>query len=483
MTLRNRTLSGFRWTATVKFASQIITWAITLLVVRLLTPTDYGLLAMATVFVAFLTMFSELGLGPAIVQRRDMDETLLRRVFGVVLLVHAGLAAILALSAPLIAAFYNEPRVAPIVQVLSIQFVLSAFIVIPDAQLLRRMEFRNRSLLDLSGAIIGSVATLALAFSGEGVWSLVTGSILSQTWKTIGLNVLSPFPHWPEFSLRGLKSMLAFGGHITAAGVFGMFFAQIDTVICAKLLGHEILGFYSVGVNLASLPSQKTAGLVNGVAFPAFSSVQHDVRKVREYVLMGVRVLSFFAFPVSWGMSSIAPEIVQVVLGPKWTMATIPLQALALVVPFRIVGNFIGVAVQGRGRPDIILRNTIWAASLGAPLLFGGAYFWGLTGLSVAWLVVSPLLFIPALMRSASVINVGISDVTRASVPAAGASLAMYAVVYFTRRIIGHADMLHMIILIAVGVITYGTVSLLANRERTAEVVTLLRSMAVAPRS
>ena len=153
MSLRSQALSGFRWTVSVRLLSQLVTWVITLAVIRLLAPADYGLLAMATVFVAFLTMFSELGLGAAIVQKAEVDEKLLKRAFGLILIVHFSLAALLALAAPLIAAFYTEPRVIPILRVLSLQFLLAAFAVIPDAQLQRRMEFRNRSLLDGKGTM------------------------------------------------------------------------------------------------------------------------------------------------------------------------------------------------------------------------------------------------------------------------------------------------------------------------------------------
>src|SRR5665647_184336 len=135
MNLRSQALSGLRWTASVRLVSQVITWAITLVVIRLLTPADYGLLAMATVFVSFLAMFSELGLGAALVQKADVDDELLKRAFGVILVIHFSLAALLMLSAPLIGDFYNEPRVVPVIRVLSLQFVLAGFSVIPDAQL------------------------------------------------------------------------------------------------------------------------------------------------------------------------------------------------------------------------------------------------------------------------------------------------------------------------------------------------------------
>lgn len=485
MSLRSQALSGFRWSASARLVSQLITWAITLVVIRLLTPADYGLLAMATVFVAFLSMFSELGLGAAVVQQRDVDEHLLRRVFGVVLVIHFSLAALLAIGAPLVARFFAEPQVIPIVRVLALQFVVAAFTVIPDAQLLRRMEFRNRSLLDLSGAMIGSVMTLTMAFAGAGVWALVTGSLVGQIWKAIGINFLSPFLRWPDFSLHGMRSLFTFGGHITAAGVFGMFFAQVDIIICAKVLGNEILGFYSVAVQIASLPSQKISGLVNSVAFPAFSSVQHDVRKVGENVLLGVRILSFFAFPLTWGMSSIAPEIVEVILGSKWTLSTVPLQVLALIIPFRIAGNFVGIAVQALGRSDILLHNTIWASLVAPPLLFAGAYLGGVIGLSLAWLAVLPCLFVPALMRSVPVLNVPVSRILAVMMPAAGAGSIMYVAVVAARHMLGgaHGTALSMYVLIAVGALAYCTASFGLSRKGTFEVLDVVRSIATSKRA
>ena len=131
MSLQSQALSGFRWSAGLKVFSQIITWAITIFVIRLLTPADYGLLAMATVSVAFLTMFSELGLGAAVVQKSTVEEPLLRRVMGVVLVLHFFLAALLVLVAPLVADFYNEPRVTPILRVLSLQSVSYTHLTLP----------------------------------------------------------------------------------------------------------------------------------------------------------------------------------------------------------------------------------------------------------------------------------------------------------------------------------------------------------------
>lgn len=484
MTLREQALSGFRWNATARLASQIITWAITLVVIRLLTPEDYGLLAMSTVFVMFFAAFSEFGLGAAVIQKVDDDESLLPRVFGATLLIHFSVAGALVLAAPFIADFYDEPRVTNVIRVLSLQFVLAAFAVIPNAQLQRRMEFRKRSLLDLSATITASVTTLVMAFAGFGVWALVAGTLVSQAWKAVGLNVISPFLARPEFSARGMRALLRFGSQITAAQLVSLFASQVDLIICGRMLGKEATGFYAVAMHLASMPHQRVLGIINQVAFPTFSRMQANIQKVGENVLLGTRILSFFAFPLMWGMSSIAQEIVEVVLGAKWMPAAIPLQVLGLIMPLRMIANFLPSAIQGMGRSDIMLINSLYAAVI-LPVAFLIGVNWGLLGISLTWLIASPLLFTQAMLRSLPVLGLRMSKLLHAMMPALSASAVMYiavtAVRYFFME--GQGGVLRLCVLSAVGALTYSAVSFGLNRKGTNEVLEMLRSILVLKRA
>ena len=298
-------------------------------------------------------------------------------------------SGMLVLGAPASPASCRTP-VVPVVQVLALQLViLLEFSVRPGYQLQRRMEFRNRSLLDLSGAMVGSATTLTMALWVQACGRSLRAPCLERCGEPSGSIGFPPFVRWPDFSVKGMRPLLKFGGHITAARHF-RHVLRADRRHHLRQAARQresrlLCGCLEPGV----VTKPENRGLINGVAFPAFSSMQHDIRKVRENVQLGVGVLSFFAFPVAWGMSSIAPEIVEVILGPKWVLATIPLQALALIMPLRIMGNFVGIAVQGLGRPDIALRNTIWASIIGPPVLVAGAYSGQLIGLSSAWLVVS----------------------------------------------------------------------------------------------
>jgi teichuronic acid exporter len=481
MNLRSQALAGLRWTVSVRLFSQIITWGITLLVIRILSPADYGLLAMATVFIAFLSMFSEIGLGAAVVQSSDVNLPLLRRTFGVLLIINLGLMAILFVTAPWIGEFYNEPQLTPIVRVLSLQFFLGGLSVIPDAQLQRRMEFRTRSLLDLSGAVAGSLTTLTMALSGAGVWSLVAGSMLGQTIKTIGTNYYSPFFHLPDFSIKGMQPLLRFGGHFTSVQVIWMFLSQVDVIICAKLLGTQALGFYSVAMQLASLPGQRISSLVNQVAFPTFSRIQEDIPKVRTSMLFGVRILSLVGFPILFCISAMAPEIIEVVLGDKWISSTFALQALALMIPFRLIGNFVGTVTQSVGRTDIILRNVLFSLVVIPSALFLGARGWGLTGLALGWLFASPLIFFQAMVSTAPVFGMSLRQLAASMIPSALASLLAYIAVALARNLLPSADhsFVRLVALLTVGMASYAGASHLLNRQGMREGLDLFRNIMV----
>jgi teichuronic acid exporter len=377
MNFKSQVIGGLGWVAGTNFLGQLATWSITIVVMRLLSPTDYGLLAMASVFVAFLGLMATAGLGPAIVQAGTLDDAILRQLLGLIIIVNAVLFCLLYFAAPIIADFFDEPRLVVIVRVLSSQFVISCFSVIPESLLARALKFKIRALVNLGAQLAGGALTLALAFSGYGVWSLVAGAIFSTTINMVGVNFAAPYLHWPHFSFLGAGTLISFGGKVTAGRVLWFFYSQADMFVAGKLLGKEALGFYSVAMHLASLPVQKVSGILNQVAFPAFSKIQNDSATVKLHVLKSVRILSFLSFPVLWGISSIAPEIVQLLLGPKWEPAILPLQILPMIMPLRMISNsFLPSAVDAIGRPDITMKNLI-GASIIMPVAFLIGCQWG----------------------------------------------------------------------------------------------------------
>ena len=456
---------GLKWTAGAKFASQVITWGITIFVMRLLAPADYGLLAMASVFLALLGLFAEIGLGPALVQQADTSLQKQRQAFGVILLMNLTLFLLLNAAASLIALFYAEPKLTNVIRVMSLQFLMIPFSVIPEVLLQRRLDFKYRSLSDLGSTVIGSVATLILAVAGFGVWSLVIGNLAGFFFRAVFFNIFAPFRAWPSFSLKGMRSTLAFGGNVTGSKFLWFFFTQADTVIVGRVLGGEILGIYSVALHLATLPVQRVSAILNQVAFPAFSRFQHDRDLIAAQLLKALGLIAVVAFPILWGMSAVAPELIAVLLGPKWTAAVLPMQILAWVMPFRAVVGFLPSVTDAMGRPEIGLSNALLGCFVMPLAFFVGAH-WGIKGVSLAWLIAYPILLAINMNRMIRVVGVRSRDVLTRLAPTLLCAGGMYLAVWGARTLIAGrvSNLAALLIEIAAGGLAYLVLTLLLNR-------------------
>lgn len=476
MDVGQRALSGLKWNAGARLAGQVLNWAVTLVVIRLLAPEDYGLMSMTIVFVAFLGIFSDLGLGLSVVQSRDLDEQLLRKIYGMVLVSHVALFTLLFVSAPLVAAFFGDPELVPLVQVISTQFALSAVAWIPGAMLRRELRFRALSVIEFVSFAASALATLVLALAGAGVWALVLGSMAKVFSRIILLNAVSRVRFKPSFDFRGLGGALSFGGLSTLNGVLWHLFSQIDALIVGKIAGKEALGVYTVAMHLASLPLSKVLSVVQPIAFPAFARLQHDLPRVAGAVLRGIRAMMVMAFPMFFGLSAVAPELVAVLLGPKWEAARFPLQVLPLVMPVRMIAGLVTPAVNGIGRIDVVVRNTATAFAVMAVGFAVGSH-WGVTGVSLAWLALYPLVMTFNFKRSLAVLTLTRMDILRAMLRPLAAALLMYLMIAAARAALpAHLPtLLRLCALVAVGALTYAVATLAFNRDDLRALLRLAR--------
>lgn len=435
MTLRNDVLHSMKWLAGVRFAGQFAGWAITLVVIRILKPSDYGLMAIAEVLIGFAALFQELGLYSAMVQKRDLTERQVEQAFGFLIVANTGIYILLFALAPLLATFFDDPRLTNIVRVLGIQFPLASIGVVQDAMLSRKMRFKQKSLATLAITLVNGITTLIFALEGAGVWALVYGSLAGALIRPVALSVAAR--HWcrPRFSRAGMAEMLNFGGFITASGFIWYVYSQSDVFIIGKMLGKEILGFYSIAMQLASLPLQKIGETLNQVGLAAYSSIQHDMAAIRSHYLKVLRLLNFFGFPIFWGLSSVSPELVSVVLGQRWELAVIPLQLLSLVMPLRLAGHS-GSPLSAIGKPQIATLNHFIALILMPPAFLIGAKYGGLTGVSLAWVIMFPIVTVIRLRFSLRPLSLNMRDYFGTMTAPAAGSAVMYVIVILARHTI-----------------------------------------------
>lgn len=476
MDIRAKVLSALRWTTIARLFGQLLSWVITILVIRILSPQDYGLMAMAMVVISLLVLVNALGLAAVLVHNRALSEYERRQIFGVVIIVNVSFCVGLILAAPILADFYNEPRLTDIMRVLALQFVMLIFETIPQSQLERDLDFKNRSIVEFVTMLAGSVLTLILAYMGMGVWALVWGSLVTTATRMLGLNIIAWQPCRPVFSLRGMSKHLAYGRSVAVDRVLQFAFAESDKLIGGKLLGKEALGYYAVASHLASLPIHKLTGLINSVAFPAFSQVQADRVRTRGYMLKASRVMSVLAFPVFFGISSVAEELTLLLLGPKWQAAALPLQIVSLVMPLRMVMNLFQPLLWGVGRPDVSAGNFILAAAI-MPLAFVIGAAWGPEGIALGWLVAFPVVFLVSAARTVPLVDMALVDFVSTLARPLAASVVMYAVVSAGR---GYAfgqtgEFWHLVQLVVVGGVTYAAVLYMIHRDGVDETLELVQ--------
>lgn len=474
--MRSKVLTAIRWTATARFLGQLISWAFTIIVIRILSPADYGLMAMAIVLMTFLYLINSIGLDSALIQKKDVTEQMRRQAFGFVILLNLAFLLGLFLGAPLIAVFFKEPTLVPVIQVLSMQFVFYVFEVLPQTKLERELNFKNRSIVDLISMVIGSIVTLSLALAGAGVWALVYGHLITVASRMLGLNLIAPCLVWPSFSMRGMRKNFEFGGFVTVDKTLWFIFAESDKFIGGKLLGKEMLGFYAVANHLAALPINKIAGLIISVAFPAFSQVQAEPERVKRYFLKAASIMSVVAFPVFFGMSSVAPELVATLLGEKWAPAALPLQILGLVMPFRMISTLLPPVLWGVGKPEVSAINFLIAAIIMPIAFFIGAQ-WGPAGMAMAWLIAYPLVFLISIARTMTIVKLGFIEFLSTMLKPTLACAGMYAAVSATRlfALTPGDNLVNLIVLILVGAATYSGLVFLIHREGLQETFELLR--------
>ncbi|QBE63587.1 lipopolysaccharide biosynthesis protein [Pseudoduganella lutea] len=476
MSLKKDVLHGLKWVAGAKFASQIISWVITIIVMRMLVPADYGLMAMASVFLAWCAMFVEMGLAPALVQAKEVSTQKLRQAFGLFMVVNFTVMLLLVACAPLAERFFAEPNLANLIRLMSLQFVLAPFGLVSEVILQRGLNFRARSLLDLSQSVLTAFVTLALAWWGMGVWSLALGILVAAVYRTVAVNIVAPFPHMPLFSWHGMRELFTFGGKISASRFLWFFFTQADTVIIGRTLGGEILGVYSVALHLASLPVQRVSGILNQVAFPALARYQNDRAAIGRQLLKAFELVSLVAFPILWGMAATASDIVLVFLGKHWEEAILPLRVLALIMPFRTVVQFLPAVTDAVGRPGIALQNGIVACTL-MPIAFYAGTHWGIFGVAMAWALVYPVVLLINMHRMLGVIGLTMGEVALRMLPAMLSGAAMCAAVTGVHGMLDDmADRrIALAIQVGAGAVGYVAASCLLNRAAVVEIWSMLR--------
>jgi O-antigen/teichoic acid export membrane protein len=410
MTLESRTVRGISWAATSKIAQLLMSILISAILARLLTPSDFGLIAMVAVFSNFVAIFSGFGLQSAIVQKKEVSDEALSSIFWINMGLGALLTLALAASAPLIAAFYSQPRLTPIIVFISTIFFITSFADVPYGLLTKRMNFKALAVIESCAVGISGPIAIFLAFSGYGVWSLAWYAVLSQVFMVVFACIYARWvPHF-LLGLQHVKGLLGFGANLTGFTFVNYFAQNTDNLLIGRFLGSAPLGFYNLAYNLLLLPTSNISDVVGRVMFPALSIIQHDKQLVRDAYVKANRYIAAAAFPLMTWVLVTAPQLIRVVYGPKW-ISVIPLiQIFALAGIEQSIGTNVWWIFTSQGRTDMMFKLSIFTTVI-VVISFVVGLRGGVEGVVIAYTVALYLIAYPIFVIAFRLIDMKVKHV------------------------------------------------------------------------
>lgn len=470
-------VGGVTWTAGVKWICQVFTWATTLVVARLLKPSDYGLIGMAAIYLFFVQLFSEFGLGTAVITMQDLSDDQLSQLNSVSLLTGlAGFAASCALAIP-IAKFFRAPQLRLVIVVMSTAFLISAFSIVPNALLRKEMRFKILAIIEGMQGLAQAILTLIFAFLGFGYWALVFGNLSFSVSVTI-LTLLWKRQRfaWPRLSM--IRSVLIYSRHIVGGQLSVGIHDFSDFIIAGRVLGEGPLGNYSMAWTLAHAPLEKLTNLVNRITPSIFAAVQTDYVALRRYLRNISGALSLAIFPAVLGMTLVANDFVHVALGQKWIGVVLPLELLTIHALFRSNVILLTPLLNVVGEERFNMWNSILMLVVLIPSFYIGSH-WGTGGIAAMWVFVYPLLALPFFWRLFRKIKMPVGEYMGALWPAiSGCILMAIAVELFkrSRNPTWPLD-LDLALEILIGGIVYALALFLMHRKRLGAFLGLIKNL------
>ncbi len=431
--LREKIVSGVLWNTVQMVINRSFSFVIKLVLARLLFPEQFGLVGMAAVFTSFVQVFNDLGIGAALVQRKDEDlrEAHFHTSFWAGVFWSIGLYLIIAFGvAPLAAIFYKEPMLRSIIPVLSIGVLSSPVNLVHNAQLTKAMDFKKLAFINNTSNIFSGILSLILAYMGAGVWSLVFNSVATIL---IAMPLYFKATGWvPKliWEKQAFRDIFGFGIYTTGTNFFNNLINKLDYLLIGKLASASALGSYTLAFVLTDIFRKELMSVMNKVMYPVYGKIQDDKKSIKNYYVNIVKYNSLVIYPIMTVFIILGEPIILNFFGDKWVDSIIPLKLLAGSVLFHMMVNSNTALIRGMGKARLEMKIQFWKAILlYAPLLAAGIYFYGINGAAMAFLIIKFLSVFIVQIYMKRLINYTFKDLINATkVPFVAALVSSTAV-------------------------------------------------------
>jgi PST family polysaccharide transporter len=416
--LTKSTVSAFGWQFTSFIAQALLQLVVLAILARLLTPDEFGVLGLAMIFVGFAALFSQLGVGPALIQRSELTPVHIRVGFTLSVLLSLIFTLLLMAVAPFASVILKNDQVSSVLNVVSLNFLFSGFGVVAESLLKRNLRFKKLMWANVLSYLIGyALIGIVLAALDFGVWALVWATLGQSLLKSVFLLLYNPHPIVPSLARRETRELLFFGGGFTLAHFLNYSANQGDYFVVGRIMGSGALGVYTRAYQLMMIPAKYFGQVLNVVLFPVMAKLQNKRAQLTKTYLRSVAVVTLVSAPLGVLMVTMASEIVEVLLGPQWTDTIVPFQILTIGVVARTsykIDDALARALGAMYKRSV--RDAMYAAAVVLGALIG--LRWGLEGVAVGVLGAVVINYLLALQMSIKLLGSSWSQVLLALLPA-----------------------------------------------------------------
>jgi PST family polysaccharide transporter len=477
MNIAKDAVKGVKWVSVSQLGRQIIQYTTTIILVAFLTPSDFGLMAMAMVIIGFLEIFKDLGTAAAIIQNQNLTDESLSSIFWVNVGFGALVSILVFLAAPLGAEFYNNYKVENILKVLSISFIISAYGIVHKKLLEKQLKFELLAKIELIGVTIGAVVGITLALFEFGVWSLVFQSLSIPIITTSLFWILNNWKPKIFFSYSRIKPIISYSLNLMGYNVFNYFVRNADYLIIGKYLGERELGHYYLAYKIMLYPLRNISLVVSRVLFPIYSRIQNDNKRFRKIYTKVANAISFLTFPLMIGVFTLSDLFTVTFFNDKWDTALLALllMILAPVGLIQSIATTTGSIYQAKGKTDWMFR---WGILSGLIYISGFiiGLNWGVIGVAISYLMSSIILLYPVFAIPFKLIELNFMNFIKVFANVFFISLIMGIVVVIGKEflILGFNRTIQLIALAVSGFIIYTLLNIVFNKKEVYEIKTLL---------
>jgi PST family polysaccharide transporter len=380
----NRMVSGLFWTSLSFGIWKLVSLVTVFILARILSPADFGLVGIAIIVIGVIRMFQDMGVGCALIYSKNTSIELTSTAFYMILA--SGFIFTLGgyLSAPYMASYFNNPAAESILRALSANIMIVSIGTVPGFLLTKELQFKKRVGPDMVAALAQAAISIYLALKGQGVWSLVAGEIANRSVASIGSWMIHPWRPKLLFDRKLARELFSYSKFMVASSISSFATSNADNIIVARILGATQLGYYSLAFRAASLPSTLTFFVLSKVTFPVFSKLQDNRRELADAFLKTIKYLALISLPAGIIMYMLAPELVDMLLGEKWSRSVESMQALVIYGVFTSIIWQVIEVYKATGRTDLSFGSETIRLIILIPLATACALFGGIHGVAIA---------------------------------------------------------------------------------------------------